>query len=103
MAAVLDLSALTQAHEAVAGAALAVACRAEGRNVVGLHQPADDLVKGALIGNVELLGVGGALLFGIAADGGTGCAADLRNAEIDNLRAHLLTLTRGDDHAGVRP
>ena len=57
VAAVLDLAALAKAHEAVAGTALAVAGGAEGGDMPGFHQPADDFIERALVGNVELLGV----------------------------------------------
>ena len=69
VAAVQDLTALAQAHEAVAGAALAVAGGAEATEYSpSLHQPVHNLVERALIGYIELLGVVRALLFGIAAD-----------------------------------
>ena len=56
MAAVLDLPALAQGHEPVAGAPFAVACGAETGNVVHLHEPAHDLIQSAAVADVELLG-----------------------------------------------
>ena len=56
MAAVLDLSVLAQAHEAVARAALAVACRAEAGDIVHLHEPAHDFIQRAAVADIELLG-----------------------------------------------
>ena len=66
-----------------------------------LHQPADHLVQGALVGHVELLGVVGALLLGVAAHRGAGAAADLGDAQAQQLRAHGLGLPGRDYHAGI--
>ena len=104
MAAVEDLAALAQAHEAVARAALAVAGGAEGGDVAVLHEPADNFIEGALIRHVELLGVVGALVggvAGVAAHRGTGAAADLGDAQMEQAGADGLALTGGDDHARV--
>ena len=101
MAAVQNLAALAQGHEPVAGAALPVAGGAEGRDVVLLHEPANDLVQRALVGYIKLLGIVGALLLGVAADGGAGAAADLGDAQLQGLLADFLALAGGDDHAGV--
>ena len=65
------------------------------------HQPADDLIQGALIGDVKLLGVVGPVILGIAAHRGTGAAADLGNAKAEQLGADRFRLTGGDDDAGV--
>src|SRR5699024_10785304 len=46
-------------------------------------------------------GVGGALLLGVAADRGAGAAADLGDAQPDDLFPDLLALAGGDNHAGV--
>src|SRR5699024_11669074 len=101
MAAVLNLPTLAQAHKPVAGPAVPVAGGAEGGDIPHLHQPPDDLVQRPLVGDVELLGVGRALLFGIAADRGAGAAADLGDAQPDDLFPDLLALAGGDNHAGV--
>ena len=67
-----------------------------------LHQPCDDLIQSALVADVELLGLVGADLLCIAADGGAGAAGYLADAQPEQLGAHLLALAGGDDDAGVR-
>ena len=54
-----------------------------------VHQPADDLVQGALVGHVELLGVVGRVpRLGVAAHAGAAAAGDLRDAQLQRaLRA----------------
>ena len=81
MAAVLDLTGFTQAHETVAGTTLAVAGSTEGWNEAHFHQPPYDLIKASLVGNIELLGVVRTLLLCVPPDGCAGCAADLRDAD----------------------
>ena len=66
-----------------------------------VHEPADDLVQGALVGHVELLGVVGACLVHVAAHAGAAAAGDLRDAQLQRRCAHLLRLAGGDDHARV--
>ena len=66
-----------------------------------VHEPADDLVQGALVGHVELLGVVGACLGSVAAHAGAAAAGDLRDAQLQRRCAHLLRLAGGDDHARV--
>ena len=70
MAAVQDLSVLAKAHKAVAGPALPVTGGAERWDIAEFHQPLHDLIKRALIGNIELLGVMRAFFFGVASDRG---------------------------------
>ena len=66
-----------------------------------LHQPAHHLVQRPLVGHVELLGVVGAVLLGVAAHGRAARAADLADAHLQEARAHLLALPGGNDHARV--
>ena len=81
VAAVENLAVLAKAHESVACSALTVASRAERRNMVLFHKPANNLIKGSLVGNIKLLRIVGTLLLAIAADRCSRCAADLRNQE----------------------
>ena len=74
MAAVLNLPALAQAHKAVAGAALPVTGGAEGGNISQLHQPFYHFIQGAVVADVELLGVVRTLLLGVAAHAGAAAA-----------------------------
>ena len=101
MAAVENLSALAQSHEAVARTPRAVACRAEGRNVIVFHQPADHLIQGALIRDIELFRVVRAFFFCVSAHGGPGRSADLGDAEAEQPAADSLAFSCGDDHAGI--
>lgn len=55
--AVVYLLGLAQIHETVACSALSVARRAEAGDVTHSHKPVNNLIKGSVIGNVELLGV----------------------------------------------
>ena len=69
-----------------------------------LHEPAHHLVQGALIRHVELLGIVGTLVGSVArvaAHRGTGAAADLGDAQMEQAGADGLALTGGDDHARV--
>lgn len=102
MAAVLDLAGLAQAHEAIAGAASAVAGGAEAWDVAHAHEPLHDFIEGAVVADVKL---GGVFFFRfwlyIAANAGAGSAADLADADVQRTRADFLVLAGGDDHAGV--
>ena len=102
MAAVLDLAGLAQAHEAVAGAASAVAGGAEAWDVAHAHEPLHDFIQRAVVADIEL---GGVFFFWfwlyIAANAGAGSAADLADADVQRTRADFLVLAGGDDHAGV--
>ena len=101
MAAVLNLSGLAKAHKPVAGAALPIAGRTEGRNIPQLHEPADHFIQRSLVGHVELLRIGGTLLLLVAADGGAGAAADLRHAQRQDPLPDSLALPCGDNHARI--
>ena len=85
MAAVLNLAALTEAHETVAGPAFPIARGTEGRNIPHLHQPAHHLVEASLVGNVKLLRIGRPDLLLITAYARSGSAADLGHTETDHL------------------
>ena len=101
MAAVENLAVFAKAHESVACSALTVASRAERRDMVLFHKPANNLIKGSLVGNIKLLRIVGTLLLAIAADRCSRCAADLRNAVIKNLSSDCFALTGGNNHSGV--
>ena len=101
VAAVQDLTALAQAHEAVACPAFPVAGRAEGRDVIVLHQPPYHFVKRPLVADVELLGLCRPDLLGITAHGSPGSSADLRDTHLQRLFPDVLALSGGDDHAGI--
>ena len=101
MAAVLDLPALAQAHKAVAGAALPVAGGAEGGNISQLHQPFYHFIQGAVVADIELLGVVGALLLGVAAHAGAAAAGHLGNAQMQRPLPDGLVFPGGHNHAGV--
>ena len=81
--AVLDLSALAEGHEAVTGAAFPVTCGTEAGDVIHLHEPADHLVKGTVVADVELLG---AFVLGfwlvVSAHAGAGSPADLGDTKV---------------------
>ena len=84
-AAVLDLPALAERHEAVAGASRAVAGRAEARHIAEIEEPLDDLVQRPRVVHVELGRIFlRAFLFLVAADAGAGRAGDLRDAEVED-------------------
>ena len=71
MAAVEDFAGLAEGHEAVSGAAFAVAGGAEAGDVSELHEPLDDGVEGTAVADVELSGgLALGLLLGVAADAG---------------------------------
>ena len=70
--------------------------------MVLFHKPANNLIEGSLVGNVELLGIVRTLLLAITADGGSRCAADLRNTVIKHLSSDSFALTGGNNHSGVR-
>ena len=78
MAAILNLTAFTQAHKPVARPSLTIAGGTEAGNISHLHQPAHYLVQRAFIADVELLGAF-VLRFGfaVAAHAGARGAADL--------------------------
>ena len=102
MAAVLDLPALAKRHEAVAGSAFPVACSTEAWDVFHFDQPADNLIQSTAVDHIELLGL---LIFrlrlAVAADAGSGTAADLGDAQVKDALSGLLAFSGGDDHAGI--
>ena len=103
MAAVLDLAALTQGHEPVAGPPSPVAGGAEAGDVVHLHQPANDFIQCPVIDHVKLSGVFFFWLWiHISAHAGAGAAADLGDAKVEHPLPDFLALSCGNDHAGVR-
>ena len=78
MAAVLNLPALAQGHKPVAGSPFSVTCGAEAWNVIHPHQPLDDFIQRTIINYVKLFGfLILRLRLAIAADAGSGAAADL--------------------------
>src|SRR5699024_11802185 len=103
MAAVLDLSALTKRHKAVAGASFSVASGAEAGDVAHLHEPVHDFVQCTVVADIELFG---AFVFRfrliVAAHTCAGSAADLGDAQVQGTLAAFPSLAGGDDHAGVR-
>jgi len=62
LAVVENLTALAEAHEAIARTPGSIASRAERGDVAALHEPMDDLIERSLVRDVELLGVMHSLL-----------------------------------------
>ena len=103
MAAVLNLSFFAQRHKAIAGSAFTVACGAEAGNIIHLHQPVHDLVKGTPINDIELLGFCILRLwFAVAADTCFGTAANLGDTKMKYPLSCFLAFSCRNDHAGVR-
>ena len=77
-AAVLDLPALAERHEAVTGAPCAIAGGAEARHITEVEQPLYDFVQGPSIIYIKLgVVILRAFLFLLTAHAGAGCAGNL--------------------------
>ena len=103
LAAVADFRRLDEFHKPVAGASFSVTRRTEAGDVSQFEQPVNNLVERAAVFDVEL---GGVVFFGffldVAADGGSGTAADLGDADFQNLLADGCRFSGRNNHAGVR-
>ena len=102
MTAILYLSAFEQTHKSVARAPLSVTCGAERRNISAFNQPSHHLVQSSPVRNVELLGVLGSFLLGVAAYACAAASAYLGNAEFNYSCAQLGAFSRGYYHSRIR-
>ena len=102
MTEVQDFAVLTKRHEPISRASCAIAGRAEAGNMIVVQKPANNFVKRALVGNVKLLSVMGALFFHVTANRGTRATTNLRNSVLKSMFADSLAFAGRNNHAGVR-
>ena len=78
MTAVLDLTALAQAHKTVSRSSFAITCGTETRNITKVHQPVYNLIQGSIITDIKLCRI---IIFRfrfyITANARSGTSADL--------------------------
>ena len=78
MTAVLNLTALAEGHEPVAGSASPIAGGAKAGDVSQFHQPADNFIQGAAVADIKLSRIFGLWFWRIvSANTGTGCTTHL--------------------------
>ena len=102
MAAVLDLSAFAECHEPVAGASGTITGGTKTGDIIHFHEPPHHFVQRTPVADIKLCGiVVRRFRYIVAADAGTGAAADLGNAQRKQPFPYCLTFPCGNDHAGV--
>ena len=102
MAAVLDLSAFAECHESVAGASGTITGGTKTGDIVHFHEPPHHFVQRTPVADIKLCGiVVRRFRYIVAADAGTGAAADLGNAQRKQPFPYCLTFPCGNDHTGV--